>query len=78
MICIKLNVGGTYGPYKDGGLYKLSKIVAETQLPDSVKVRHILIPHIGAQSAKPDVTATIEDARALADSIKTVVTANAF
>ena len=71
-----LNVGGIYGPYKDGGFFKLSKVVAETQLPDSVKVRHILIPHIGAQSAQPDVTTTIEDARALADSIKTVVTAN--
>ncbi|WP_033960053.1 peptidylprolyl isomerase [Psychroserpens jangbogonensis] len=70
------NVGGVYGPYKDNGFYKLSKVVAETQLPDSVKVRHILVPHLGAQSAQPDVTTTIDDARALADSIKTVVTAN--
>ncbi|MFK7783360.1 SurA N-terminal domain-containing protein [Psychroserpens sp.] len=70
-------VGGIYGPYKDNGYYKLSKVVAEKQLPDSVKVRHILIPHIGAQSAQPDVTRTLEDARALADSIKTVVTNNA-
>ncbi|WP_431133909.1 SurA N-terminal domain-containing protein [Psychroserpens mesophilus] len=69
-------VGGIYGPYKDDGYFKLSKVVAETQLPDSVKVRHILIPHMGAQSAQPDVTRTVEDAKALADSIKTVVTAN--
>jgi peptidyl-prolyl cis-trans isomerase D len=72
----KTKVGEIYGPYKDNGFFKLSKVVAETQLPDSVKVRHILIPHMGAQSAQPDVTTTIEDARALADSIKTVVTAN--
>ncbi|WP_435413630.1 peptidylprolyl isomerase [Psychroserpens mesophilus] len=72
----KTKVGGIYGPYKDAGYFKLSKVVAETQLPDSVKVRHILIPHVGAQSAQPDVTMTIDDARALADSIKTVVTAN--
>ncbi len=69
-------VGGIYGPYKDGGFYKLSKIVAETQMPDSVKVRHILIPHIGAQSAQPDVTRSVADAETLADSIKTVVTTN--
>ena len=69
-------VGGIFGPYKDGQFLKLSKVVAETQMPDSVKVRHILVPHLGAQSAQPTVTATIEDARALADSIKTVVTAN--
>ncbi|WCO01183.1 peptidylprolyl isomerase [Psychroserpens ponticola] len=70
------NVGGIYGPYKDAGFYKLSKVVAETQLPDSVKVRHILVPYAGAQSAQPTVTATLDEARSLADSIKTVVTVN--
>ncbi|MEY8850162.1 SurA N-terminal domain-containing protein [Psychroserpens sp. XS_ASV72] len=69
-------VGGIYGPYKDNGFYKLTKVVEESQLPDSVKVRHILIPHMGAQSAQPDVTRSMVEAKELADSIKTVVTAN--
>jgi len=35
-----LKLGETYGPYKEGGYIKLSKLVAETSMPDSVKVRH--------------------------------------
>jgi len=30
-----LKLGETYGPYKEGGYIKLSKLVAETRLPDS-------------------------------------------
>jgi parvulin-like peptidyl-prolyl isomerase len=70
------NVGDFYGPYKDNGYYKLSKIVAEKQLPDSVKVRHILISHLGANNAQPDVTRTEEEAKQLADSISNAVKSN--
>ncbi len=62
-------VGGIYGPYKDGEFYKLSRVVAETQLPDSVKVRHILIPFAGGQRADASVTKTPEEAKKTADSI---------
>ena len=72
----KLNVGEIYGPYKDGSSFKLSKIVAETQMPDSVKVRHILIPFIGSNSADPSVTRTDEQAKKLADSLLSVVKSN--
>ena len=72
----KLNIGEIYGPYKDGGFYKLSKIVAETQMPDSVKIRHILIPFIGSNSADPSVTRTDEQAKKVADSLLTVIKAN--
>lgn len=72
----KLNVGEIYGPYKDGDHYKLSKVIAETQMPDSVKVRHILIPFIGANSSDPSVTRTDEQAKKVADSLLTVIKAN--
>ncbi|WP_178990388.1 peptidylprolyl isomerase [Winogradskyella schleiferi] len=66
---LKLNVGDYYGPYKDGEYYKLSKVVAKKQMPDSVKVRHILIPNVGGQRADPSVTKTPEEAKKTADSI---------
>jgi len=71
-----LNVGDIYGPYKDGQHFKLSKIVAETQLPDSVKVRHILIPFIGTRSTDPTVTKTDAEAKKTADSLLAVIKAN--
>ncbi|WP_179351419.1 peptidylprolyl isomerase [Winogradskyella vidalii] len=66
---LKLNVGDYYGPYKDGGYYKLSKVVETKQMPDSVKVRHILIPHVGGQRADASITKTPEEAKKTADSI---------
>lgn len=71
-----LNVGGIYGPYKDNGMMKLTKIVAETTVPDSAKVRHILIGHLGATRVPADVTRTVEQAEALADSVLAVVRAD--
>lgn len=64
-----LTVGEYYGPYKDGTFYKISKVVAEKQIPDSVKVRHILIPFVGGERAAPTVTKTDEQAKKTADSI---------
>ena len=66
-------VGETYGPYKQDNLYVISKVVDERQLADSVKVRHILIPHVGATRADLSVTKTEEQAKATADSIYDVI-----
>ncbi|MDO5979803.1 peptidylprolyl isomerase [Flavivirga spongiicola] len=71
-----LEVGGVYGPYKDNGHFKISKVVAVKQIPDSVKVRHILIPFIGSQSAAPEVTQTEAEAKVTADSLLTVIKSN--
>ena len=71
-----LNKGEVYGPYKDAGFYKLTKVVESTQLPDSVKVRHILVPFIGANSAGAEVTQTEEQAKATADSLTLVLKRN--
>ncbi|WP_282041274.1 peptidylprolyl isomerase [Winogradskyella flava] len=66
---MNLEIGEYYGPYKDGEYFKLSKMIAVKQLPDSVKVRHILVPYIGGQRADASVTKTPEQAKATADSI---------
>ena len=39
----KLSAGQVYGPYLDGGNYVLAKMVGIKNIPDSAKVRHILI-----------------------------------
>ncbi|MDO1501530.1 SurA N-terminal domain-containing protein [Winogradskyella maritima] len=70
------NVGGYYGPYNDNGFYKLSKVLEKETRPDSVKVRHILIPYAGATRVDPTITITAEEAKATADSIFNVASRN--
>jgi peptidylprolyl isomerase/peptidyl-prolyl cis-trans isomerase D len=69
----KLNKGEVFGPYKDQGYFKLSKITEVTKMPDSVRASHILIPFAGTQRAAADITRTKEEAKQLADSILNVV-----
>lgn len=38
-----LSVGAVYGPYFENGNYKLTKVTERKTLPDSVKVRHVLV-----------------------------------
>lgn len=35
--------GGVYGPYVDGNAYAMARVVGKRILPDTVKVRHILV-----------------------------------
>ena len=67
------NLGDFYGPYKDAGFYKLSKIMGVKQIPDSVKASHILIPFVGSGSADASVTQTEEEAKKVADSVLAIV-----
>ncbi|CAA9506504.1 MAG: hypothetical protein AVDCRST_MAG96-2249 [uncultured Segetibacter sp.] len=53
----KLAIGQVYGPYIDGANYSLAKMIDKRTMPDSVKVRHILVKT--AEKGQP----------ALADSI---------
>ncbi|WP_298535957.1 peptidylprolyl isomerase [uncultured Algibacter sp.] len=71
-----LNEGDVFGPFKHDGYFKLSKIVAVKQIPDSVKVRHILLPFVGSQSAAQDITQTEVEAKAMADSLLAVLKGN--
>ena len=71
-----LKVGEVFGPYKDANHFKISKVIAVTQLPDSVKARHILLPFTGSRSATAETTQTEAQAKITADSIVKVVKAN--
>ncbi len=68
-------VGGVYGPYKDGDHVKISKIVAQKIMPDSVKASHILVAWEGLNTAG-ETKRTKEEAKALADSISAAVKGN--
>ncbi len=70
-------VGTVYGPYLDGGNYSMAKLIGARSIPDSVKVRHILIatkqqdPQTGQMiTVKDDATA-----KAIADSVQRVIAA---
>jgi peptidyl-prolyl cis-trans isomerase D len=68
-----LPIGKYYGPYKDGATFKMTKVIAEKNLPDSVKARHILIPFIGSRSATEETLQTEAQAKSTADSILSIV-----
>jgi len=70
-----LPIGGVYGPYKDGEYVKLSKVIAQKQIPDSVKASHILVSWEGLRTAG-DTKRTKEEAKTLADSIANVIKSN--
>ena len=67
----RVGAGNIYGPYVDGGSYALAKVIGVKNIPDTVKLRHILIglstqdPQTGQQIPLRD-TAT---AKKLADSL---------
>ncbi|MGY0391702.1 peptidylprolyl isomerase [Bizionia sp. KMM 8389] len=71
-----LNAGDVYGPYKDNGFVKLTKVVAVAQIPDSVKARHILIPYVGSRSQSATTTQTEAQAKTTADSLMNVIKAD--
>lgn len=70
-----LNEGETYGPYKENGSFKISRVVASQQIPDSVKSRHILVAFQGSPVGT-GITRSKSEAQQLADSIATVVRGN--
>ena len=56
---MQLPLGGVVGPYIDNGAYTLAKLVAKRMVPDTVKVRHILI-----KTADQDGKQTLADSTA--------------
>ena len=68
-------VGKVYGPYLDGGNYVLAKVVAERRLPDTVKVRHILVATQQRDPQSGQAFRVREDstAKRIADSIQTAI-----
>ena len=63
--------GAIYGPYTVDNTLNISKVVAVRQLPDSAKVRHILIPF--GLNQTDSITRTKEQAKQTADSLYNIL-----
>lgn len=69
---INLDKGAVFGPYKDDGYWKYSKAVDHKEIPDSVKVHHILITH-GEMAQSQEVDRSEAEAKQLADSLLSAI-----
>lgn len=71
----KTPVGHVYGPYLDGGSYVLAKVEAARQIPDTVKIRHILIATTQSDQQTGQVSQVRDTAEAkkLIDSVQTLI-----
>ncbi len=67
-----LQPGELYGPYKEGGYWKVSRLIEARQIADSAKASHIMISWQGLPTAA-GATRTKEQAKSLADSLAGVV-----
>jgi len=67
-----LNEGETYGPYKEEGYWKVTKMEKAVQIADSAKASHIMIAWKGLPTAA-ETLRTKEEAKMLADSIAGVL-----
>ena len=68
------SVGSVTAPYLDGNKYTIAKIIDRRVLPDSAKVRHILLS-VDPQNQAIPLATQFRDAQARADSLKTVIEA---
>ncbi len=71
-----LKKGEIYGPYVENGFVKATKLIDSKFIPDSVKVRHILIPYIGSFRSDPTTTKSKNEAKKTADSIFRILKIN--
>ncbi|MDE3234339.1 MAG: peptidylprolyl isomerase [Bacteroidota bacterium] len=69
---VKVPVGGIYGPYLDESNFVLAKVIGEKSLPDSAKVRHILIATHQQDPQSGSVARVREDstARRIMDTVE--------
>ena len=68
-------VGSSYGPYLDGPTYVLAKMMGVRQMPDTVKLRHILVATTqrDPQSGQMMQVRDTASAKKLIDSIQTAI-----
>lgn len=57
--------GFVYGPYLEGQMYRMAKLIGVKMAPDSVEARHILI--------RPETYQSVEKAKTVADSLKKLI-----
>ena len=61
----KLSPGEIYGPYIDGNNYVIAKMVAKQAIPDSAKVRHILVATHQQDQSSGQLIAIRDDSSAM-------------
>ena len=71
-----LSINELHGPYSEDGYMKVTKLIEARRLPDSAKVRHILIPFFGSFRSDPEVSITRDQAKAKSDSILRILKRN--
>jgi len=69
-------VGTVLGPWKENSAFHIARVIGHSLRPDSMKASHILISYAGAYGAPEAITRTKIGARALADSLKDVLSKN--
>lgn len=62
---LNLQVGELYGPYRDNGFFRISRMMGKKE-NGSVRASHILVTYEGAERANPQITRTKEEAEARA------------
>ena len=60
---VALNNGGVFGPYLDGKNIVLAKMIGSRSMPDSVKIRHILIATKNPKTGEPTLSDSIGKVR---------------
>ncbi|GAA4268270.1 peptidylprolyl isomerase [Hyunsoonleella aestuarii] len=68
-----MNVDEVYGPYKDAGNFKLTKVIGFKKIADSVQSSHIIVPFIGSRAATAETTTTKDQAKKIVDSLLPLV-----
>ena len=73
----KIPVGTVYGPYVDDNNYSIAKLISARQIPDSVKVRHILVATATPDQQTGQMTPVRDTAtaKAIADSVQRIIAA---
>ena len=67
-LLFNLNIDQTYGPYLDGGYFKISRML-DKKIGGSVRASHILVAYKGSQNANPNVSRSKNEAKKEANNI---------
>jgi len=67
-LLFNLNIDQTYGPYLDGGYFKISRML-DKKTGGSVRASHILVAYKGSKNANPNVSRSKNEAKKEANNI---------
>ncbi len=65
--------GTVAGPYEENNSFKIAKLIEIKNQADSLKVSHALVAFAGAERAPAELTRTKEEAKAIADSLLSII-----